>query len=191
MEKLVFATHNKDKLREVRLLLNEHYDLLSLDDLNVHEEIPETADTIQGNAHQKAHHIYGRFQINCFADDTGLEIDALGGDPGVYSARYAGENCSYQDNVSKVLLNMLNIQNRKACFKTVICLIQNGVPKYFEGKVNGNITTEQKGDGGFGYDPIFLPEGFDKTFAEIDPDEKNRISHRGIAVKKLITYLAN
>ncbi|NBC82597.1 MAG: non-canonical purine NTP diphosphatase [Bacteroidetes bacterium] len=189
MDHLVFATHNQDKLKEVQQLIGNHIRLLSLDDIGCNEEIPETATTIQGNAEIKANFVYKHYQYNCFADDTGLEIDALGGEPGVYSARYGGENCSYQDNVNKVLSNLLHVQNRKASFVTCICLIINQQVTFFEGRVKGTITSQPRGEKGFGYDPVFLPDGYKKTYAELTLSEKNKISHRSQAVQQLITFL--
>ena len=188
--KLIFATNNKHKLEEVREILGNRFKILSLKDINCFEEIPETQNTIKGNASQKAHYIYNKYKIDCFADDTGLEIDALNGAPGVYSARYAGENCSYEDNVQKVLKELKNETNRKARFKTVISLIINGKEYFFEGKIKGKITNNKRGTSGFGYDPVFLPEGYTETFAELSAVEKNKISHRGLATQKLIKFLA-
>jgi len=187
--KLVFATNNKHKLEEVREILGKKFEILSLKDINCFEEIPETQNTIEGNASQKANYIYEKYKINCFADDTGLMIDALNGAPGVYSARYAGENCSYEDNVNKVLSELEGNTERNAYFKTVISLIINGKEYTFDGVVKGKITESKKGISGFGYDPIFLPEGKTKTFAELSSEEKNEISHRGIATRKLIAFL--
>ncbi len=189
--KLIFATNNKHKLKEVRQILGNKFNILSLKDIDCNEEIPETQNTIKGNASQKSRFVYEKYKIDCFADDTGLEIDALNGAPGVYSARYAGENCSFEDNVQKVLKELENIENRKARFKTVISLIINKKEYFFEGIINGTITTQKKGYDGFGYDPIFLPDGCAGTFAELPPDEKNKISHRGIATRKLIAFLQN
>jgi XTP/dITP diphosphohydrolase len=189
LSKLVFATNNRHKLEEIRHLAGKHIRLLSLSDIGFTGDIPEEADTIEGNAAQKAWFIYERYGINCFADDTGLEIEALHGEPGVYSARYAGENCSFEDNMNKVLASMKGIENRKARFRTVIALIENGKLTTFQGEIKGIITPEKHGVQGFGYDPVFLPEGFDRTFAEMELGEKNRISHRALAVQKLIDYL--
>ncbi len=189
--KLIFATNNKHKLEEVKNILNNKFEILSLKNINCFGEIPETQDTIEGNASQKANFIYEKYKIDCFADDTGLEIEALNGEPGVYSARYAGENCTFEDNVRKVLSKMKNVKNRNARFKTVISLIIDGKEYLFEGTVNGKITENKKGISGFGYDPIFMPEGYNKTFAELTPEEKNKISHRGIATRKLIDFLKN
>lgn len=188
MKDLVFATHNAHKLEEIRAILKE-YNILGLNDINCHTDIIEDASTLEGNAIIKANFVTNNYNINCFADDTGLEVEALGGAPGVYSARYAGENCSYQDNVIKLLDALKDIENRKARFRTVIALNLDGRQYTFEGIVNGIITKEQHGEKGFGYDPIFLPDGYDMTFAEMPLEIKNKISHRGIATQKLIEFL--
>jgi len=187
---LVFATNNKHKLEEIRHLAGSHIQLLSLSDLGYTGDIPEEKETIEGNAAQKAWFIYNRFGIDCFADDTGLEIDALNGEPGVYSARYAGENCSFEDNINKVLAAMQGIENRKARFRTVIALIENGELTTFQGEIKGIICREKQGLQGFGYDPVFMPDGYDRTFAEMELAEKNCISHRALAVQKLIDHLS-
>ncbi len=187
--KIVFATHNLHKKSEAAAILGSSWDVLALPDINCLKDIPETADTLQGNALQKAHYVFDHFHTDCFADDTGLEIEALNGQPGVFSARYAGEGCSYSDNVQKVLREMQGLQNRKACFKTVIALILNGQEYLFEGRVDGLILTEPRGTDGFGYDPIFLPDGFDQSFAEMSAERKNAISHRGRAMQKLMEFL--
>ncbi|MBR4391612.1 MAG: non-canonical purine NTP diphosphatase [Bacteroidales bacterium] len=189
MKRIVFATNNKNKLREMREIMDGLYEVLSLDDIGCHEEIVEDAETLEGNAKIKADFVTSRFGMDCFADDTGLEVDALGGAPGVYSARYAGEHCSYQDNVKKLLAAMLGNENRKAAFRTVIALNLNGDSHCFEGRCDGRITEEQHGTDGFGYDPIFQPDGFDQTFAEMTHEQKNAISHRGRATEKLIEFL--
>ncbi len=189
MKELIFSTNNSHKLSEVRQLLEGRVVIRSLNDINLEGDIPETADTLQGNALQKAEWIYSRTGKDCFADDTGLEVDALDGAPGVYSARYAGEHCSFDDNMNKLLKAMDGKENRKARFRTVICLIENGERQYFEGIVEGTITTEKHGAEGFGYDPIFLPDGYAQTFAEMPPELKNLISHRGRAVQKLVEHL--
>jgi XTP/dITP diphosphohydrolase len=186
---LVFATNNKHKLEEIRHLATPHIHLLGLSDIGFAGDIPEEMDTIEGNAAQKAWFIYNKYEINCFADDTGLEIDALHGEPGVFSARYAGENCSFEDNMNKVLAALEKTENRKARFRTVIALVENGKLITFQGEIQGVITREKHGLQGFGYDPVFLPDGFYRTFAEMDLAEKNRISHRALAVQKLIDYL--
>ncbi len=189
MKKLIFATNNQHKLEEVSHLIKDNYKILSLKDINCFEEIPETSDTIKGNASQKSHYIFDKFGIDCFADDTGLEIEALDGKPGVYSARYAGEEHNFEKNMNKVLAEMNGITNRKARFKTVISLILNGEERFFEGIINGVILTEKRGQEGFGYDPVFQPNGYDLTFAEMPLEEKNKISHRAIAVRNLVNYL--
>ncbi len=185
---IVFATHNLHKTEEVRAILGQEYHILNLPELGC-PDIPETADTLKGNALQKAQYVVNHYHCNCFADDTGLEVEALGNQPGVYSARYAGEGCSYQDNVRKLLAEMRGMTNRKACFKTVVALILDGKQYFFEGRVDGIILPEQRGTDGFGYDPVFLPDGHDKTFAEMDAATKNSISHRGRAIRQLATFL--
>ena len=189
MRKLIFATNNKHKLGEVREILDGTIQIVSLEEAGLSGEIPETADTLQGNALQKAQWVWERPQQDCFADDTGLEVEALDGAPGVYSARYAGEHCSFDDNVNKLLKALDGETNRRAQFRTVICLIENGKPRYFEGKVEGQILTERYGKEGFGYDPIFMPDRFAVSFAEMPLEVKNMISHRGLAVKQLTEYL--
>ncbi len=186
---IVFATHNKHKLFEVSKMLPNNVLLISLDDINCTADIPETSDTISGNAIQKANYVKTNFKRDCFADDTGLEIDSLNGAPGVYSARWAGENCSYQDNVDKTLIQMKGKKNRNARFKTVIALVLNNETHLFEGIIKGEITEQPSGDSGFGYDPVFKPKGYSQTFAEMPNDLKNKISHRAIAVNKLVSYL--
>lgn len=188
-KRIVFATNNKHKLAEVSQMLGNQFELLSLADIGFSGDIPETQATIEGNALQKSQYIYDRFKMDVFADDTGLEIDALNGEPGVYSARYAGLNCSFEDNCNKVLNNLKNQSNRKAQFKTIISLIINGNETQFEGIVKGEILSEYQGSDGFGYDPIFKPLGFEESFAEMTSDQKNAISHRGIATRKLIDFL--
>lgn len=189
MKTLIFASNNKHKLEEIRNLLEGIVEIKSLKEIGLEGDIPETADTLEGNATQKAEWVYSRTGMDCFADDTGLEVETLNGEPGVYSARYAGENCSFADNVNKLLKALEGHSNRNARFRTAICLIENGEKKYFEGIVNGTITTFEAGNEGFGYDPIFLPEGHNKTFAEMPLDIKNKISHRGRAIQKLVEYL--
>ena len=191
MKKIIFATNNKNKLREMREIMEGLYEVLSLDDIGCHEEIIEDADTIEGNAKIKADFVTNRYHIDCFADDTGLEVEALGGAPGVYTARFAGEHCSYQDNVNKMLTVMQCQTNRKAAFRTCIALNLNGKSYYFEGRCDGQITEQQRGTEGFGYDPIFQPDGYDQTFAELGHEVKNAISHRGRATQKLIGFLKN
>ncbi len=190
MKKLIFATNNKHKVEEVRAALDGIVEIVTLAEAGLSGEIPETADTLQGNALQKAQWVWERTHTDCFADDTGLEVDALGGAPGVYSARYAGEHCSFDDNINKLLAALDGQSNRKADFRTVICLIEGGETHYFEGRVDGQILTERHSNGeGFGYDPIFMPDRFAVSFAEMPLNVKNTISHRGLAVKKLAEYL--
>lgn len=189
MKKLVFATNNKNKLREMREIMDGLYEVVGLNEIGCNDDIVEDADTIQGNARIKADYVTNRFGVDCFADDTGLEVEALDGAPGVYSARYAGEHCSYQDNVNKILSELKGVENRKACFRTVIALNLNGESHFFEGRCDGIITTEAHGEGGFGYDPVFKPDGYDETFAEMSSELKNKISHRGRATVKLIDFL--
>jgi len=182
-KKLVFATNNRHKLEEARAILADRFEVVSLSDIGCHDDIPETADTLEGNALIKARWVKERYGFDCFADDTGLMVEALGGAPGVYSARYAGEHCSFSDNVNKMLREMDGKENRKAYFATVIALIMDGETRTFEGRVDGYIATEPHGNGGFGYDPIFIAEETGVSFAEMSPDEKNAISHRGRALK--------
>lgn len=188
--KLVFATNNKHKLDEVRKITSHHpVEIVSLAEINCFDDIPETADTLEGNALQKAHYIQEKFGLNCFADDTGLEVEALNNAPGVYSARYAGPGHDSEANMKKLLQEMEGKENRKARFRTVIALVWNGKTYTFEGIVNGTITTAKRGENGFGYDPIFIPEGYEQTFAELGNDIKNQISHRAKAVEKLDEFL--
>lgn len=187
--KLVFATNNQHKLEEVSAILDNSIELLSLKDINCNTDIPETSDTLEGNALLKAQYIYNNFGINCFADDTGLEVEALNNEPGVYSARYAGENKNPETNMFKVLDNLREKENRKARFRTVIALILNGKEYLFEGIINGKITNSKQGSAGFGYDPIFMPEGYNETFAELGNNIKNKISHRALAINKLSDFL--
>lgn len=188
---LVFATHNRNKLEEVQLLMPRHITLLSLDDIGCTEEIPETSETLEGNAKLKANFVTEKYGLPCFADDTGLLVDTLNGAPGVFSARYAGEQKSSSDNMNKLLLALQDKQDRSAKFKTVIVLNLKNGQTIFEGIVEGEITKRKHGQEGFGYDPIFRPNGFDKTFAELPISTKNEISHRGKAIKQLIDYLNN
>ena len=187
--KLVFATNNKHKLDEVRAIVGDKVEVLSLRDIGCHDDIPETADTLQGNALIKARYIYEKYGADCFADDTGLEVDALDGEPGVYSARYAGEDCSSEANMQKLLHNLTGKKNRNAQFRTVIALIIKGEEKLFNGIVTGRITEEKMGDSGFGYDPVFVPEGFSESFAQMSSEMKNSISHRFRATEQLSNYL--
>lgn len=189
MHKLVFATNNDHKLRELKQILPSEFEMVSLNDIGCTDDIPETGTTLEVNAAQKSFFIWEKYGINCFADDTGLEIEALGNEPGVYSARYAGEGRSATDNMLKVLEKMTDITNRNARFRCVISLVIDGDEKQFEGIVEGKILYEKHGEAGFGYDPIFMPDGFDQSFAEMSADEKNLISHRGRAVLKLVEYL--
>lgn len=190
MEKIVFASNNSHKLSEIRQL-NLPFEILSLAETGCKEDIPETADTLEGNALQKARWVKDHYGYDCFADDTGLEVVALGGEPGVYSARYAGEGHDSEANMAKLLANMEGVKDRRARFRTVIALIKDGEEHFFVGIVEGHITTARSGADGFGYDPIFMPEGCDKTFAEMTADEKNAISHRGRAVAELKNFFKN
>ena len=195
--KIVFATNNQHKLQEIREILGDQFEILSLADIGCHEDIPETGNTLEANAHQKAEYVFDHYHIDCFADDTGLEVDALGGAPGVHSARYAeGTEHNSEANMAKLLRELGDNDNRKARFRTVISLIQmeGGNPvcsrEYqFEGVVEGRIDREKHGSEGFGYDPVFIPEGYDKSFAELGEEIKNQISHRARAVKKLAEWL--
>ena len=195
--KIVFATNNQHKLQEIREILGDQFEILSLADIGCHEDIPETGNTLEANAHQKAEYVFDHYHIDCCADDTGLEVDALGGAPGVHSARYAeGTDHNSEANMAKLLRELGDNDNRKARFRTVISLIQmeGGNPvcsrEYqFEGVVEGRIDREKHGSEGFGYDPVFIPEGYDKSFAELGEEIKNQISHRARAVKKLAEWL--
>jgi XTP/dITP diphosphohydrolase len=187
--KFVFATNNKNKLNEVISLVSGKYTISSLQDVNCFDEIPETSDTIEGNALQKAKYVFDNFKVNCFADDTGLETEALNNAPGVYSARYAGEHGNDEANMQKVLDNLQGVANRNARFKTVIALIIDGKEYCFEGIAEGIILKQKSGKKGFGYDPIFQPKGYNVSFAEMTAEQKNDISHRGIATRKLIDFL--
>lgn len=189
MKNIVFATNNKNKLREIRDIVGSKYNILSLSDINCHEDIPETADTIEGNALLKARFVKEKYGYDCFADDTGLEVEALDNRPGVYSARFAGEDCNSENNINKLLSELEDIENRKARFRTVIALIKGDTEEEFEGVIYGNISHERHGEGGFGYDKVFVPENYEKTFAEMLPEEKNSISHRAKATRLLIEYL--
>lgn len=186
---LVFATHNQHKLEEVAAKTGDTLQLLSLTDINCHDEIPETGVTFRENASIKSHYVASRYQLNCFADDSGLEVDALNGEPGVYSARYAGEPTDSEANMDKLLHNLQGKTNRRARFKTVISLLWNGQEHFFEGIAEGTIRTERSGAKGFGYDPIFEPEGYTITFAEMSMEKKNAISHRAKAMEQLIAFL--
>jgi XTP/dITP diphosphohydrolase len=187
---LVFASNNKNKIKEIQLLVPQYIKVLSLEDIGCFEEIPETADTIEGNAIQKANYVTEKYGCNCFADDTGLEVEALNGEPGVYSARYAGEQKDATDNMDKLLTNLKDKSNRTAQFKTVIALNLNGNQTLFTGIIKGKIIEEKLGTNGFGYDPIFVADGYTKTFAALTIEEKSTISHRGLAVKQLVAFFA-
>ena len=187
--KLVFASNNKNKIQEIQALVPNTIQIVSLEEIGCTEDIPETADTIEGNAILKANYVTEKYGYDCFADDTGLEVDALNGAPGVYSARYAGEQKDANDNMDKLLSELEDKSNRKANFKTVIALNLNGKQNLFSGIINGKIIKEKIGTNGFGYDPIFVADGYEKTFAELTMEEKSTISHRGIAVKELILFL--
>lgn len=189
-KKLVFATNNAHKLDEIRAILGDRVEVLSLKDIHCEADIPETADTLEGNAALKAEYIYKNYGLDCFADDTGLEVEALGGAPGVYSARYAGgEGHDSEANMKKLLVELEGKTNRKAQFRTAICLIEGGTEHLFEGDVKGEIIEKKRGCSGFGYDPVFVPEGYTETFAEMGNEEKNKISHRARATQKLCDYL--
>jgi XTP/dITP diphosphohydrolase len=189
MTSICFATNNQHKLEEVRHALVPDFLVLSLQDINCHEELPETGNTLQANALQKADHVFKNYGIACFADDTGLEVEALNNEPGVYSARYAGPQRDNEQNIDLLLENLKNKNNRSAQFRTVICWRTTAGGQYFEGIVKGEIINTRRGKGGFGYDAVFVPNGFTKTFAEMTMEEKNQLSHRGQAVKKLIAFL--
>jgi XTP/dITP diphosphohydrolase len=188
---LVFASNNKNKIKEIQLLVPQSIQVLSLEDIGCFEEIPETADTIEGNAIQKVNYVTEKYGYNCFADDTGLEVEALNGEPGVYSARYAGDQKDANDNMDKLVLNLKDKTNRSAQFKTVIALNLDGNQTLFTGIIKGKIIDEKMGINGFGYDPIFIADGYTKTFAELSIEEKSTISHRGLAVKQLVVFLSN
>ena len=187
--RLLFATNNRHKLGEVQQLLSDMYTLVTPAEMGITEEIPETQDTLEGNALQKAKYIFDKLGISCFADDTGLEVEALNGAPGVYSARYSGEDKNPEKNVDKLLQELEDQANRKACFRCVIALVDKGKEVLFEGRVDGEIMHQRSGKGGFGYDPVFRPNGYSCSFAEMSAEEKNRISHRGMAISKLAAYL--
>ena len=189
MKKIVFATNNIHKLSEIRDIVDGRFQILSLSEIGCHEEIPETGSTLQENALQKATYIKEKYGYDCFADDTGLEVDALGGAPGVHTARYAGEDGDAEKNMEKMLREMKGQRNRTARFKTVIALLKAGQEHLFEGVAEGEITEERRGKEGFGYDPIFRPQGYEQTFAELGDEEKNKISHRALAMEQLIGFL--
>lgn len=188
-QKIVFATNNAHKLEEVAVMLGENYEVLSLREIGCHDDIPETADTFAGNAIQKVRYVKEHYGYDCFADDSGLEVDALDGAPGVYSARYSGGGS--EANMDKLLQNLTEENERGAQFRTVIALLIGEELRFFEGVVRGTIIRDRRGEGGFGYDPIFVPDGYDRTFAELGSEVKNRISHRAKAVEKLAEYLCN
>jgi len=189
IQQLLFVTNNRHKLEEIRAIAGKNLHILSLAEAGIIEDIPETGSTLESNASIKSWHAHNLTGMNCFADDTGLEVEALDGRPGVYSARYAGPDCNHLNNIREVLAELDGIENRKARFRTVISLIMKGKELFFEGVVNGVILHEGRGETGFGYDPVFLPDGSTKSFAEMDMETKNRISHRGVASRKLIEYL--
>ncbi|MCR9289362.1 MAG: non-canonical purine NTP diphosphatase [Bacteroidetes bacterium] len=189
MKKIIFATSNPNKVREVKEILDGQYEVLSLVDIGCHEDIPETAPTFEGNALQKARYVYEKYGFDCFSEDTGLEVDALNGEPGIYTARYAGPARDADANMAKTIKELEGKANRGAQFRTAMALIIGGKETVFEGIVRGSIRKEKSGSGGFGYDPIFEPQGYEITFAEMDKKEKNKISHRGLALQKLIAYL--
>lgn len=189
MRNIVFATGNSNKIREVNAMLNGEFDIIGLKDIGCTEEIPETQNTITGNALQKARYVRDNYGKDCFSEDTGLEVDALDGAPGVYTARYGGPERSAEKNMTKLLTELKSKSNRGAQFKTVIALLLDGEEHTFTGIARGHIRTEKSGEGGFGYDPVFVPEGYDITFAEMNAAEKNKISHRGKAVRQLIAFL--
>lgn len=187
---LLFATSNKNKVLEIKKVLPKEFNIKSLDDIGFCEEVPENENTIEGNAIFKANYIYKKYNLNVFADDTGLEVDSLNGKPGVHSARYAGISKNSTDNINKLLKKLKNKKNRKARFKTIIALILNSKTHTFEGVVEGIITKKPKGENGFGYDPVFIPSGYTKTFGELSIEEKNSISHRSLAMNKLIDFIS-
>ena len=189
MKKIIFATNNKNKAEEIRIILGEQFDIITLKEAGIFIEIPEPHHTLKENAIEKAVVIYQLKNEHCFAEDTGLEVEALDGAPGVFSARYAGEMATPEDNIKKLLLALEGKSNRKACFTTCICLILDGKQYFFEGKCNGTISTTAKGENGFGYDPVFIPDGYQHTFAELDPSIKSKISHRKKAVAKMVDFL--
>jgi XTP/dITP diphosphohydrolase len=189
MRELIFATNNLHKLKEISDIIGDEFQIISLAEIGCNEDIPEDSETLEGNASFKAWFVYNKYGKDCFADDTGLEIEALAGRPGVKSARYAGEDCNPENNIRKVLAELEGKTNRKARFRTVISLIRSGIEVQFDGTVDGVIIIEKRGKDGFGYDPVFLPDGFDLSFAEMSLEEKNKISHRARAVQKLIDHL--
>jgi XTP/dITP diphosphohydrolase len=191
MEQLLFVTHNAHKSEEVKAIVGNNFEVMNLSEINFFDEIPETGNTFKENALQKAKFLHDRLGCNCFADDTGLEVDALNGEPGVYSARYAGEPSNTQRNIEKLLENLKGKENRKAQFTTVIAVILNNEIYFFEGAISGQIIDNQRGEGGFGYDSVFIPDGYDKTFAELPAEVKNSISHRAVAMQKFKEFINN
>lgn len=191
MREIIFATNNAHKIGEVSRMLDGKYRLVSLEESNITEEIPETADTLEGNALQKARYVFSKLGRDCFADDTGLEVEALGGAPGVHSARFATDGHDFDANNRLLLEKLDGVSDRRARFRTVVALILDGKEYTFEGRVDGTIANSRHGEGGFGYDPLFIPEGYDVSFAELSPEEKNAISHRGRAIAKLVEFLEN
>ena len=190
MRKIVFATNNPNKLREIREILGSRFEVVSLSEIGCHDDIPETGDTLEANALQKAQYVHDHYGLDCFADDTGLEVDALGGAPGVHSARYAeGTDHDSEANMQRLLRELAGRDDRQAHFRTVIALIMDGQTRLFEGRVDGRIDTERHGQGGFGYDPLFIPDGYNDSFAVLGEDTKTRISHRARAVQLLAAYL--
>jgi XTP/dITP diphosphohydrolase len=189
MKQLIFATHNAHKADEVKAIVGNLFEVKNLSDINFFDEIPETGNTFKENAFQKVKYLHNKLNCNCFADDSGLSVDALNGEPGIFSARYAGEPSNSQRNTEKLLDALKNISNRKAQFTCVIAVILDGQPHFFEGVIHGTITETPYGEGGFGYDPVFIPDGYDKTFAELPADIKNKISHRAIALEKFKQFL--
>lgn len=189
--KLCFASNNQHKVEEIKALLGDNFELLTLNEIGCEEELPETGNTMEANSLQKAQYLFDHYKINCFADDSGLEVAALGGEPGVYSARYAGEHRSNADNISLLLKNLEGKEDLSACFRTVITLIRDGVKHQFDGRIDGSIIRELRGDGGFGYDPVFIPSGQELTFAEMSMEQKSKISHRARAFQKFVDYLKN
>ena len=189
MKKIVFATNNKHKLDEIRKITTGKIKILSLADINCHEDIEETGTTLEENALIKARYVKDKYGYDCFADDTGLEVEALNGEPGVYSSRYAGANCNPEDNMIKLLSELRDSDNRNAQFRTVIAAITNGSEHLFEGVVKGSIIEEKRGSNGFGYDPVFMPDGYELTFGEMSDEVKNEISHRGVAMERFIAFL--
>jgi XTP/dITP diphosphohydrolase len=191
MKELIFVSHNAHKLEEVKAIVGNNFEVKNLSDINVFDEIPETGLSFKENAQQKAEYIYKKLNCNCFADDSGLSVDALDGEPGIYSARYAGEPCNMQNNIAKLLNNLKEKSDRSAQFTTVIAVVLDGEYHFFEGVIRGKIIDTPRGDNGFGYDPIFVPDGYDQTFAELPTEIKNNISHRAIAMQKFQDFISN